>query len=346
MLRRAFLVALSCTALLVPATASTLEDASSGAVSYQYDAGTYRDAPDGCDSADPTWTLPFGSSVDGLLAPPDDVRDAYVLEVPQSLVGSRLQLTAEEPTEGAQALAVDAYVPGCMGSILDMVNWPTPEPSPPAPAAGEKQVSPDLQPRYCEPNHWVFLIEGLEGFAAPASIYVAWTDGTEKPLPLRWSNHRSAVYVTQENLDITLKGAWANLPAAWAGSFSLFLGPCGTRDGGAVYGDAPTVDLGALEFTPTKAGPYVVLVSWQGGAVPSADPPASVDPSPLFPVDPHEAFHDPAGAAEDVAGFLANPPPPQDLLPIVSAPRSCHFCLGPVENLAGRVMYVLSAGKA
>ena len=261
--------------------------------------------------------------------------------MPRDLVGQRLELAIDDPTDGAQGLAIDAFVPGCMGSILEAVNWPHPEPAPPAPAAGERQVSPELAPRYCDERRWAFVMDQMEGFAPPASIHVAWTDATERPVPLRWSNADYAVYLANDPLDVTLKGVWANVAASWPGQFVLYLGPCGATDGGAVYGAAPTVDLGSIAFTPIRSGPHVVLVSWQGGALPTVQPPVSADPAALVPIDPHALSHDPAGTTLAFAERARDSP--QDLIPSLAVPASCHFCLGPLESGAGQASYTLAA---
>lgn len=345
MLRRALLVASAFLAfLLVPAHASTVEEATVGVVAYQFDGNTYHDAPDGCGDASPTWSVAVGSETDGILAPPDDVRDAFVVDVPDRLVGHRLQLGVTDPTD-AQPLSLDAFVPGCSGSILDAVNWPSAEPAPPAPAAGEKQVSLPLTPDRCYDDGWVFVFNGLKGLPVPGSIYAAWTDGSQGAVRLAWSGNGYAAYSTKDDLAVTLKGAWANLARSWSGQAWLF-GPCGATDGGAVYGDQPTVDLGALAFTPTRAGPHVVMVYWADGALPSIRPPAAVDLDPTLIVEPHEIVQDPQGSAGALVGYAQNPPPPQDLLPRVVVPASCHFCLHQVEDSSGAVSYNLAVGRA
>jgi hypothetical protein len=346
--RRASLLALVAAALvaaaLTPATASTVEQATVGVVAYQYDGDTYHDAPDGCGDASPTWSVAVGSSTDGILVPPDDERDAYVVDVPPSLVGHRLHLGVTEPSN-AQDLRLDAFVPGCASSILDAVNWPTPEPSPPAPAAGETQVALPMAPSYCYAKGWAFVIDGLKGLPRPAAVDVAWTDGSERTVGLSWAREGYAVYVSGDDLGVTLKGAWANVASAWSGQ-SWLAGPCDASDGGAVYGDKPTVGLGALAFTPVRAGPHVLLVSWGGGALPPARSPGSVDLDRTLFVEPHEIVQDPQGSAERIVDFVRDPPPPQDLLPVVSAPASCHFCLKGAEDGAGQVSYGVSVQES
>ena len=340
MLRRVLLAALASIAfLLLPVHASTIEEATVGVVAYQFDGDTYHDAPDGCGAADARWSVAPDTSTDGLLAPPDDVRDAFVVDVPPALVGHRLALGVSEPS-GAQGLALDAFVPGCSSSILDAVNWPHAEPSPPAPAAGEMQVSPPLTPDHCYSGGWIFVFSGFRGLPVPGSIYVAWTDGAEHPVDLAWSRDGYAAYATQDDLGVTLKGAWANVAKSWHG-LSWLAGPCDASDGGTVYGDEPTVALGSLAFTPIRAGPHVVLVSWEGGVLPSARPPAAVDLGPTLIVEPHEVVEDPQGSAQELVGFVMGPPPPQDLLPRVVVPASCHFCLPQVGQAAAQVSYQL-----
>jgi hypothetical protein len=342
MLQRALLVASASLALLLlPVHASTVEEATVGVVAYQFDGNTFHDAPDGCGDADPAWSLAVGSSTDGILAPPDDSRDAFVVDVPDDMVGHRLHLGVTDPTD-TQPLTLDAFAPGCTGSILDAVNWPHAEPAPPAPAAGEKQVSPPLAPDYCHPDGWVFVFSGMKGLPAPATMYAAWTDGSEHAVDLAWARNGYVAYSTADGLAVTLKGAWANLAQSWSGQAWL-AGPCDATDGGAVYGDQPTVDLGAIAFTPVHAGPHVVIVSWMDGALPSIHPPAAIDLDPTLIVEPHEIVQDPQGSAQELVGTAQSPPPPQDLLPRLVVPASCHFCLHQVEDGSGQVSYNLTS---
>lgn len=343
---RPMFVALAVVGLALPATASLLEQATSGVVAYQFDGSSHHDAPDGCTAADPAWSLAVGETTDGILVPPDDVADVYVVEVPRKLVGSRLAFSVDDPTH-VQNIDVDAFVPDCAGSIQDLVNWPTPEPSPPAPAVGEQQVAADVtEPFLCNDDQWGFAVDGLQGFDAPASIHLAWTDGTEGPVTLDWESNSFAVYGTDEKTGILLKGAWINLPAAWEGEFHFAVGNCDAVDGGAVYGQPPSVSWGSLEFTPVKAGAYLVQVSWRGGALPVLEAPVTVDPSPLLVVDPHDAMHDPEGAVDLVLDRATSPQDLTDLVPGMSVPATCHFCLGEVEDVVKQVSYFLRAGQA
>lgn len=343
---------LPCLLLLaMTGTASTIEESTGHAVSYQFDAGSHHDAPDACPAATSEWSLPVDGGVDGLLVAPDDVADAFTVDVPRSLLGKRLSLSVAEPT-GAQELLLDAFVPGCGGSILDLVNWPTPEPTPPAPAPGESQLHPaSLTPEHCEPRKWVFLLDGLAGLPAPDSIHVAWTDGSERTIPLWQSSPQHAVYPTDLNRGITLKGAWANLPSAYTGSFRLVLGPCDTLDGGAVYGGPPTLAEGLLSFTPTRAGTHVVLVSF-AGVRPLPDP-AEADPTPLLPVQPEDlAGQLSVGASSppklSVEGLLAtvDPADPASALPRVVVPASCHYCVAGLDEVVERIGYRLDLRRA
>lgn len=353
------MVALAVLALLAffaPVKASMAEDYTGSSVSYQFDGDTTHDAPDTCAHASSAWSFPLGSSTDGLIAPPDDIADVFVVDVPTSRVGDRIDLRITEATD-PEVLDVEAYAPGCNGSVLELLNWPTPEPSPPAPADGEAQWSADVsEPWYCDSRQWVFVVDGLHGMAPAESIHVAWTDGTERPVDLSYSYREWAVYATDHNLDILLKGAWINLPVAWAGDFSFAVGPCDAVDGGAVYGDPPVAGTGMLSFTPTKAGPYLVQVRLKetlGDAAAAVDEAAEAAP-PIGPVDVHFIPHPHFGAgfkptadAKEakalVAGVASGDGPG---LPSLMTPKSCHFCLGPVEDVARLISYRVAASVA
>lgn len=340
--------------LFLPVQASTVEETTSHAVAYQFDGEGHHDAPDDCEGAARDWSVPLGGTADGLLVAPDDVSDVYVVEVPPSMKGRRMQVDLAEAGD-AGSLSLTAFAPGCAGNLLDAINWPTPEPSPPAPAAGEQQRSADVSgPWRCDSRGWLFTIDHLQAGAAPASIYLAWTDGSEKPLALQDQYGAVAVYATGENTGVLLKGAWANLPASWDGQFRFAVGPCDAVDGGAVYGEPPMAGMGFLSFTPVRAGPHVVQVAYRdpaGFLLAPAPAPASVDPEPFMPFDPEDLAHDPAGT---LAGSLALRPSlaltgdggPRASVPLpgsVTMPMSCHMCLGQVEDVTDHLSYFLSA---
>lgn len=267
---RAFLVALLVLAL--PASASLLEEVSDGEVSYQFDGATHHDAPDACDEADPAWGFAAGTSTDGLLLPPDDMSDVFVMDVAPEQVGHRLKVSLFEGAEGVD-LMLDILAPLCDGDVFAPHNQPLPPPSPPVPAAGEKQASLDrtAEPMYCrDTDEWAFAID-LDGATPPASIYAAWTDGTHADLPLAWSNPQFAVY-GPGTADVVLEGAWANLPASWSGTFALFSAPCDVPDGGAIYGQPAFLGNDWISFTPVRAGPHEVVVSLGEPDVPTSIP--------------------------------------------------------------------------
>ncbi|MHB1261982.1 MAG: hypothetical protein ACYC2H_09740 [Thermoplasmatota archaeon] len=262
-----FLVALFALTLtvtwLVPVNASTVEEATDSFVSYQFDAETTHDAPDLCDAASTEWALPIEASTDGMLVAPDDVSDVFVVEVPSNLKGTRLHVGLSEIAE-AGTLELTAFAPGCAGSVLDRLNWPTAEPSPPEPAAGQTRHGTDVAaPWRCDSGQWVFVLDQLQDIQEPASIHLAWTDGTEGPVDLSGRYGNLAVYATDENLGVLLKGAWANVDSTWTGRFSFAVGPCDAVDGGAVYGDPPVAGMDFLEFTPVRTGRHVVQVTYR-----------------------------------------------------------------------------------
>ena len=250
--------------LAAPASASLLERSTRGIVSYQFDAGTHHDAPDTCEDANATWSAPIGAVTTGLLVPGDDQSDVYVLEVPADAVGDRLVVRVAEAV-GTPDVALTAFVPGCVSDILDAAVQPAPQPSPPAPAAGQRQVTPAnlADPMACDDDVWTFGLGGLKG-AAPASIHVAWTDGAERTLPLAGQHHQWAFYRSTESLGVLLKGAWANVPADWDVRFAVVHGDCRATDGGAVYGEPARLLGPLLSFTPVRAGPHLVQVLYSG----------------------------------------------------------------------------------
>ena len=256
-------------ALAVPANASLLEQSTGSVVAYQFDGGTHHDAPDSCDRSSPAWSAPVGAVTTGMLVPGDDHSDVYVLDVPADAVGDRISVRVSEAA-GTPDVAVAAFLPGCLTDILDPRVQPTPEPSPPAPAAGEQQLAASNldDPVSCNDNVWTFGLAGLKG-PAPSSIHVAWTDGAERTLALGGQHGEYAYYRSTDSLGVLLKGAWVNLPAGWDVRFVVFHGDCDATDGGAVYGE-PAQALGALlSFTPVRAGPHLVQVLYSG------EPPAT-----------------------------------------------------------------------
>lgn len=372
MSRRSPLAILSATAvlLLAPASASLVEDSTAGFVSYQFDGDTHHDAPDLCANAAPAWSLPLGGATDGLLVPPDDLSDHYVLEVTGPAVGKRISVDVASVADVPE-LGLSVFVPGCGSTVLDLVNWPTPEPSPPAPAAGETQHSADVAwPERCDSRVRLFLLDQMGGLPIPSAIHVAWTDGSEAPVSLSFSNPEFAVYSSTDKLGITLKGAWANVDDAWTGDFRYAVGPCDAVDGGAVYGDAPSLNMGVLSFTPTRSGPYVVQVALPdaGSAGPSS--PVTLDPRPFLPADPHDVMHaigdaggidphDPVPATPSLTTASSDPLGTATVLlagvtfdavvssvPRVVVPMSCHMCLEGVEEVVREISYRLTSSMA
>lgn len=255
----ALLVLLTLSAL--PASGSLLEDLSGERVSYQFDGETHHDAPDACEESDPLWSFAAGQSTDGMLLPPDDNSDVFRMDVAPDQVGQRIVVSLIEANSVDLALSILA--PMCDGDVFATQNQPLPPPAPPAPAAGERQVS---LPRGAEPWHcsdgdeWYFGLTGLAGTTPPATIYVAWTDGTSGPLDLVWQSRKAAAYGPATSL-VMLEGAWANLPSDSEGELALGLGPCGAPDGGAVYGEPARLGDDWIAFTPVRAGPHEVVVA-------------------------------------------------------------------------------------
>lgn len=246
----------------VPATGSLTEESTGHLVAYQFDGGSHHDAPDMCDEADPEWNVTVGSTTDGMLAPPDDLSDVFVIDVPRALVGKRLDVRASE-AQGTPDVDVNVWAPGCIGDVFASINLPRAPPDPPAPGAGESQIAVEdpSEPWHCRDTSWVFMMSGVRYLPAPSSIHVAWTNGAERTLPILYEAHGWVAYRSTEDLGILLKGAWANVPTDWEGEFALAQGPCDAVDGGAVYGLPPVADYGRVWFTPIRAGPHVVEVT-------------------------------------------------------------------------------------
>jgi hypothetical protein len=206
---------------------------------------------------------------------------------------------------------------------------------------------------------------------------VAWTDGSALDVALSHTHGGAhAVYESSHLPGITLKGAWANMPAGWVGRFEYVVGPCDAVDGGAVYGEPPVAGMGFLSFTPTRAGPHVVQVTYREAAGVRLVPvpaPFTVDPEPYVPVDPASVVEDPTGtldglghghgqghghpAGEDAGGPLAAPaglfalqpgvdadagqPSPEPPGPL-AMPMSCHMCIGEVGDAVEKLSYRLA----
>lgn len=256
-----------------PASASLLEDATGEFVAYQFDGATTHDAPDTCARADARWSLPLGGSTDGLLVPPDDAADVFVIDVPPQQVGSRLALHLSEAVQGVD-LAFDALVPGCGSDVFAPQNQPAPLPAPPAPQPGQAQVSLSgdaLAADTCA-DDWFLMLTGA-GAAAPQSLHAAWTDGSQGSIPLAHASPEVAVYRTARSTAFTLHGLWANVPATWTGELRVAHAPCGAVDGGAVFGAPAQAGDDLIGFTPIRAGPHVLVVTVAGaGTVPTAVP--------------------------------------------------------------------------
>lgn len=351
--------------LLAPVSGSTLEDATGGFVAYQFDGASRHDAPDSCPRADAQWSATPIGSTDGVLVAPDDVADVFVLDVAEDLRGTRINVELHEATD-VENLELTVFVPGCSGTVLELVNWPTPGPTPPAPAEGESQVAAEevLEPWYCDSAQRMFWVEIYPSYEAGPSIHVAWTDGTSLDVPLAYTHGAAhAVYVTDHALGTTVSGAWVNMPADWTGRFDYVAGPCDAVDGGVVYGDAPESGMGFLEFTPVRSGSFVVQVTYAGqdsDLLPPVPAPVTIDPAPLLPFSPsdlaHDLEHDPVGTVgESLGGLpvasLAVDTDPSDGVrlqppaPLVM-PRSCHTCVGDLEEAVEKISYRLLGSLA
>lgn len=272
-----------------------MEQASSGFVSYQFDADNHHDAPDTCAAAGADWSLQLDNRTDGMIVPPDDLADVFVLDIPATAVGTRLDLRLIEGPGGAD-LDLGAFAPQCDGDVFAAHNQPFPFPTPPAPAQDEQQASlgSEAEATFCL-DSWTFIATGLDGIEAPGLIHAAWSDGSEGSIPVDFSNPQRGVYVS-DGPAFTLTGAWINLPASWTGEFQLFEQPCGIVDGGAVYGDPARLFDDRISFTPIRAGPHLVRVTL-------ADPKAPTPPTAIT-LTCHTCFSEVGELVQKVSYFL------------------------------------------
>ncbi len=324
------IVALVALLLAMPASASLLEDTSSevlGPLSpftdpiaeaasdatglpieldhlhVQADAGTEYDAPDSCADAlasDLPFDLPVGGDLDGMLVPVDDEVDHYRVAIGQELVGGRVTLVVFG-RETTLPLAIDAFMPGCGTSVAAPENQPAPPPADPAPAEGEKQVTPHkLGGAYTCSDRWFFVLNQFGGLPAPESIHVIWTDGSQQDVPLLKDTPATmAQYATAENQGFTIHSASANVPADWKGQFNLSEGFCDAVDGEAVFGEPAVVTDASVSFTPIEAGTYVLAVR----SVPPEVPEVPGVPTAV-PASCHAVC--PSGNLVDVTGYTAS----------------------------------------
>lgn len=268
---------------------------------YQMDAGTEFDAPDSCAhvlASELPFDLAVGGDVDGLLVPVDDEVDHYRVPIGEELVGSRVTVSVLG-REATLPFTIDVSMPACGTSVTAPENQPAPPQAHPEPAAGEKQVTPhNLGGAYPCSDRWFFVLNQFGGRAAPASIHVVWTDGSQEDVPLMKDTPATiAQYATSEHLGFTVESATANVPADWSGQFNLSEGPCGAVDGEAVFGEPAVWTDTTVSFTPTEAGVYVLAVNLV--------PPEPTVPSTSVTMSCHAACAALPGAAMDLSGYKA-----------------------------------------
>jgi hypothetical protein len=275
-----------------------------GHVHYQADAGTEFDAPDSCEAllaSDLPFDLPVGSALDGLLVAADDEVDHYRVPIGQELVGGRVTVSVLG-REATLPLSIDVSMPACGTSVTDPENQPAAPVDAPAPAEGEKQVSPhNLDGAYDCSDRWFFVLNQFGGLPAPESIHVVWTDGSQEDVPLLKDTPATlAQYATSEHLGFTIKEATANVPEAWTGQFNLSEGSCAAVDGEAVFGEPAVATQTSVSFTPTVAGTYVLAVRMVPPALPEAPPLGT-----SVPASCHFACAALPGTAMDLSGYTA-----------------------------------------
>ena len=101
----------------------------------------------------------------------------------------------------------------------------------------------------CDSSEWHFVINQLaDPSLAPATIHVAWSDGSEEDVPLQnVTPGGMAHYATAAHLDSYVVDATAYIYTTWGGKFNLSHGPCGNTE-------TPTVTVTVTETvtqTPT-----------------------------------------------------------------------------------------------
>jgi hypothetical protein len=280
-------------------------------VHYQADAGTEYDAPDTCDGAlaspDP-FDLPIDAALDGWLVPADDEADHYRVPVGQDLVGGRISLSvlghdAELP------FAIDAFMPGCGGSVTAEENQPAAPLAHPAPAEGERQVAPHnlgASGGECS-DRWFFVMNQFGHLAPPATIHLAWSDGSQADIPILKDTPATLAQYEAPDNGFTLDSVTANVPDEWTGQFNVGEAPCDLVDGEAVFGEPAVVsaDGTTIEFTPITAGTYVLAVRFVPPALPAL-PEASLGvPSLVVPASCHAICGFAPGTATDMTGYTA-----------------------------------------
>lgn len=280
-------------------------------VHYQADAGTEYDAPDSCDgalSSPAAFDLPVGAALDGWLVPVDDEVDHYRVPIGQDLVGGRVSLSVLGRDVGLP-FSIDAYMPGCGSSVTAEENQPAPPLAPPEPAEGERQVSPhnlDASGGECS-DRWFFVMNQFGGLPAPASIHVAWSDGSQADVPLLKDTPATLAQYEAPDNGFTIDSVTANVPQEWSGQFNVGEAPCNLVDGEAVFGEPATVsaDGTTIEFTPIEAGTYVLAVRFVPPTLPAL-PEASLGvPSLVVPASCHAICGFAPSGLTSVSGYTA-----------------------------------------
>lgn len=271
-------------------------------VHVQADAGTEYDAPDTCEEAlasDLAFELAVGGELDGLLVPVDDEADHYRVPIGQELVGDRVTVSVFG-REATLPVSIDVSMPACGTSVTAAENQPAPPQAHPAPAEGEKQVTPhNLGNDHECSDRWFFVLNQFGGLPAPESIHVVWTDGSQEDVPLLKDTPATlAQYATSEHSGFTIESATANVPEAWTGRFNLGEGFCGAVDGEAVFGEPATWTDTTVSFTPVVAGTYILQVR--------TVPPEPVEPPTAMPMSCHQFCAALPGTAMDVSGYTAS----------------------------------------
>src|SRR6185503_10973523 len=106
----------------------------------------------------------------------------------------------------------------------------------------------------CNSSEWHFVITGVSGGNAPASITVAWSNGATASVALDRVTGNVAHYTTTLNLGSTVTGASAMIASSWSGQFNLSHGPCNAATNGGTTGTSGNTTTTGGTSTSTTGG--------------------------------------------------------------------------------------------
>ncbi|MDX1611227.1 MAG: thrombospondin type 3 repeat-containing protein, partial [Candidatus Thermoplasmatota archaeon] len=111
-----------------------------------------------------------------------------------------------------------------------------------------------LRDHDCDASEWHFVITHIQDPSdAPVNIEVTWETRDQLTVWLDGTPGHTAHYTTEENLDVNVTRATAEVHRSWDGEFNLGHGPClGGGDDGT--GDGGTGDTGGGDGNTTGDG--------------------------------------------------------------------------------------------